>query len=253
MNSYLLPDKPTIYDFLILSLRRKDLIATFNWDPFLVQAYKRVARYTNNLPNLAFLHGNVAVGFCEQDRILGDAGKRCRFGHELKPLHLLYPVANKDYTSDAGIAASWRELNNALERAYMVTIFGYSAPKSDVQAIEMMKKAWGSVEGREYEQIELINIGNEEKVIKSWDDFIHTHHYDYCTSFFESRLAKHPRRTCDTLFDETMMCRWSNNSLGFKEGMSFEEIEGMIMSLVSDEEGKAGRRVVLSNPYLFNE
>lgn len=30
-----LPDKPTIYDYLVLSLRDKDIIATFNWDPFL--------------------------------------------------------------------------------------------------------------------------------------------------------------------------------------------------------------------------
>lgn len=253
MNSYLLPDKPTIYDFLILSLRRKDLIATFNWDPFLVQAYKRVARYTNNLPNLIFLHGNVAVGFCEQDEILGNAGEKCRYGHELKPLQLLYPVANKDYTSDAGIAASWRELNNALERAYMVTIFGYSAPKSDVQAIEMMKKAWGTVERREYEQIEVINIGAEEKVIKSWEDFIHTHHYDYCTNFFASSLAKYPRRTCDTLFDNTMKCRWRIDDLGFKDGMSFENILELIRPLLDDEESKAGRRSVLCNPYVIIE
>lgn len=253
MNSYLLPDKPTIYDFLILGLRKKDLIATFNWDPFLVQAYKRVGRYTNNLPTLAFLHGNVTVGFCEQDRILGNAGYKCRYGHELKPLQLLYPVANKDYTSDAGIAASWRELNNMLGKAYLVTIFGYSAPKSDVQAIEMMKKAWGSVEGREYEQIEVINIGDEEEVIKSWEYFIHNHHYDYCTNFFDSSLAKYPRRTCDMLFDTTMMCRWTNDSLGVKEGMNFEDIEGLIRPLLDDEKSKAGRRSVLCNPFLLDE
>ena len=33
-----LPNEPTIYDYLVLSLRSKDLIATFNWDPFLFQA-----------------------------------------------------------------------------------------------------------------------------------------------------------------------------------------------------------------------
>src|SRR2546426_1663325 len=30
-----LPETPTLYDHLILSLRPKDYIATFNWDPFL--------------------------------------------------------------------------------------------------------------------------------------------------------------------------------------------------------------------------
>jgi hypothetical protein len=32
-----LPDRPTTYDHLVLSLREKDVIATFNWDPLLVQ------------------------------------------------------------------------------------------------------------------------------------------------------------------------------------------------------------------------
>ena len=36
-NLYL-PDKPTIYDYMVMALRPKDLIASFNWDPFLHQA-----------------------------------------------------------------------------------------------------------------------------------------------------------------------------------------------------------------------
>lgn len=36
-----IPDEPTLYDYLILSLTEKDAIISFNWDPFLIQAYKR--------------------------------------------------------------------------------------------------------------------------------------------------------------------------------------------------------------------
>jgi len=36
-----LSDTPTIYDHLVLSLRKHDLIATFNWDPLLIYAYRR--------------------------------------------------------------------------------------------------------------------------------------------------------------------------------------------------------------------
>ena len=36
-----IPDKPTLYDYLILSLRKKDLIATFNWDPLLLKTMRR--------------------------------------------------------------------------------------------------------------------------------------------------------------------------------------------------------------------
>ena len=55
MSNYKLPDNPTIYDFLVMSLTSKDLIATFNWDPLLVQAVGRTMRYTNNVPQVAFL------------------------------------------------------------------------------------------------------------------------------------------------------------------------------------------------------
>lgn len=34
-------EEACIYDYLLLSLRPKDIIATFNWDPFLIQAYIR--------------------------------------------------------------------------------------------------------------------------------------------------------------------------------------------------------------------
>lgn len=50
MSSFVLPDEPTIYDYLVMSLTSKDLIATFNWDPFLVQAIGRAPKYTNNIP-----------------------------------------------------------------------------------------------------------------------------------------------------------------------------------------------------------
>ena len=52
-----IPDEPTIYDHLLLSLRGKDVVATFNWDPLLVQAYRRNCKKAD-LPRLLFLHGN---------------------------------------------------------------------------------------------------------------------------------------------------------------------------------------------------
>jgi hypothetical protein len=39
-----LPETPTIYDSLLLCLRQKDVIATFNWDPFLIQAHSAAVK-----------------------------------------------------------------------------------------------------------------------------------------------------------------------------------------------------------------
>lgn len=240
----------TIYDFLVMSLTSKDLIATFNWDPFLVQAIGRAMKYTSNIPQVAFLHGNVAVGFCVENNIMGNVGMICpKCGIPLAPTKLLFPIKKKDYNSDIAISKAWKTLNNALEKAYMVTVFGYSAPKSDAEAVAMMKKAWGSVNERNLEEIELIDIRDEEAVIESWSEFIHTHHYSYNTSFFDSTLARCPRRTCEATFDRLMNCIWLDGSKGFKDNMSFADISKFISPLVVEEENAKGKGIILSNPY----
>ena len=49
----MIPDDVTLYDYLVLSLTDKDAIISFNWDPFLVQAYRRNID-VGNLPQLIF-------------------------------------------------------------------------------------------------------------------------------------------------------------------------------------------------------
>lgn len=249
MSEYELPLEPTIYDYLILSLTSKDMVATFNWDPLLLQAYSRAMNYTNNLPQMVFLHGNVAVGYCEEDNIAGNAGRLCRCGKPFKPTKLLFPVKNKNYTSNIAISKFWSCLENALEIAYMITIFGYSAPKSDKAAIDMLKKAWGKVEDRNLEEIELIDLRPEDEVVDSWNEFIHTHHYSYHTSFFDTTLGRCPRRSCEATFDRLMMNKWLKGNNGFKEGMSFSDIDRLTCDLIIDEDKKRGTKKLLENPY----
>lgn len=47
-----IPDEPTIYDYLLLSLNHNDFIASFNWDPLLLQAYDRLSKKLGSLKNL---------------------------------------------------------------------------------------------------------------------------------------------------------------------------------------------------------
>ena len=249
MSEYTIPDDPTVYDFLLLSLTSKDLVATFNWDPLLIQSYCRVMKYTNNLPELAFLHGNVAVGFCEEDNIMGNVGRICKCGKSLHPIKLLYPVKKKDYTGEVAIAKSWKTLQNALEKAYIVTVFGYSAPKSDVEAIPMLKKAWGDVEKRNLEEIEIIDIRPEDEVVESWQEFIHTHHYSCHSSLFDASLGKLPRRTCEATFDRLMNCTFLDGNKGFNSEMSFGDIQEKIKDLLEEEIISKHSGEVLQNPY----
>jgi hypothetical protein len=197
-----LPEQPTIYDTLVLSLRPKDLIATFNWDPFLYQACWR-NHAAAPLPRVVYLHGNVAVGYCLAHRKKGMFGDRCSVcGTFYTPSRLLYPIKKKGYNADPFISVEWKGLRSELQRAFMLTIFGYAAPKSDVEAVELMNSAWGNASSREFEQIELIDVKNEEELRDNWAMFIHTHHYDIYCDFYDSWIARHPRRSCEAAWQQ---------------------------------------------------
>lgn len=231
-----IPDEPTIYDYLLLSLRSKDLIATFNWDPLLLQAYQRVAKITKDLPDLSFLHGNVLVGICEKHKMGGYIHNQCIYCRKpLKPIRLLYPIKHKDYNSDLYLRDSWDTLKKYLKYAYVITLFGYGAPPSDVEAISMLKEAWGDTEKRNLEQTEIIDIKSEDELAETWKPFIYSHHYEVHNSFFDSTLASFPRRTCDCLFDNLMNCKFLDGEKGFKEKMTWSEIEQFLEPILNDE------------------
>lgn len=218
-----LPETPTIYDNLLLSLRDKDVVATFNWDPFLVQAFQRNSRRFK-LPRLLFLHGNVKVGGCEKDNVLGAKGNRCSKCKQLfKPSKLLYPISEKHYQRNSFISGQWDELSRHLKEAFMITIFGYGAPKSDVSAIALLKSAWGDVNNREMEQTEIIDIRSEEDLRNTWEPFIHTHHYETHSSFYDSWIANHPRRTGEAYINQYLNAQFIENNSVPKE-LSFSKL-----------------------------
>lgn len=226
---------PTIYDYLVLALRRKDVIATFNWDPLLVQAWERCKAITPNLPHLLFLHGNVRVAVCHEDRKIGRAQSACsRCGKELTPTKLLYPIGEKNYDRDPFIAEQWSILRQAINQAYALTIFGYGAPKTDLSAIELMKSAWGDIENRSMEQVEIIDIKEREELAETWSPFIHTHHYDTHKSFFDSHLAQVPRRSTEAYYDMFFMAKWID-SHPYSKNLSFDELKAFVRNLTQYE------------------
>lgn len=202
-----LPDKPTLYDHLILSLTGRDALATFNWDPFIWQAmcrnYNRVGG-NNNLPRPIYLHGNTAVGICMNHKKIqiSQKGFLCReCGKKLKKSRLLYPIKQKDYNSDPFIKSSWNDVKIFLEDSFMFTVFGYSAPSSDVEAIRLLQEGWGDLEQRVMEEIEIIDILDEDILCERWGIFIHSHHYSTHSDFYSSLIAKRSRRSCDACFN----------------------------------------------------
>ncbi len=192
-----LPDHPTIYDHLVLSLRPRDVIATFNWDPLLVQAAQRNAEHVE-IPRLLFLHGNVAIGYCERDKCKGPYPGVCpKCGDVYQPTRLLYPVRKKDYPNQPFIWDEWQDLRDAMKTACVLTIFGFGSPDTDVEAVELMRTAWPTRQEQKAQWVEIVNIEPRDKLREQWDSFILSHHYDVITDFYASRIARHPRRTCE--------------------------------------------------------
>ena len=203
-SQLVLPKYPTIYDLLLLSLRGKDAIFTFNWDPFLPDAYDRVARKVpaSNLPNIFHLHGNVRVGFCERCRMAMRKTETCpTCGANVAPTRLLYPVEKKDYADSPYLVSQWEDFRKFTARALIITIFGYSAPTTDQEAMAIFNSAWKDGESHKFiHRLEIIDIRDGNELAWQWSPFSIFHHYDVRRSIHESLLARYPRRSCEALF-----------------------------------------------------
>ena len=126
-------------------------------------------------------------------------------------------------------------LRGALKHAYIATFFGYSAPTSDLEAVELMKTAWGDPSSRELEEIEIIDVKTDDELHNTWQSFIHSHHYRVTNEFSQSLLGQHPRRTCEALWMQLMMVQWNISNevphpAGWDEMIRFYEV------LKSDED-----------------
>ena len=229
-----IPTEPNVYDYLVTGLRSKDVIATFNWDPFLIQAMVRNNAFEDG-PKLLFLHGNVSVGHCLNDRTIGYPHQPCsKCGEPFTPSNLLYPVGDKDYASDPFIASQWDQLKKHLKFGYGFSIFGYSGPKTDAVAREMMKEQWCSSPIYRQSEVEIIDILEASKLEKNWNDILFSHHYRITSDWKKALFFQHPRRTTEALFDSLLMCVFlSPNS--FPEQASFSDISRHIEPLQVEE------------------
>lgn len=246
-SSLEIPDTPTVYDYLLLSLRSKDFIFSFNLEDLILQAYQRACDITHDLPQLVFLHGNIGVGKCSKcGSIEALRNKKCRkCGHSLMRPKILFPVRQKDYGSDEYIKNCWDGFLDILGNATVVTIFGYSAPKSDTLAINAMKKAFGS-SFRRLDQIEVVDIKSEDELWDTWSDFIKptNDHFKVCRTIFDSILAEFPRRSIEGYYKRNFSNWWGRSKISLKNSMSFDDLASLLSPLILDE-GKQKFEVVV--------
>jgi len=234
-----LPKVPTLYDYLLVSLRPKDIIATFNWDPFLFDAYKRNQKNIP-LPQIIHLHGNVRVGYCKNHNYFGKYGKDCpECFTPYSQSELLYPISEKKYSNEF-IEGEWKVLGSHLQNAFTLTIFGYSAPETDKKAFDLLRNNWKAKSDRELETVEIIDIKDEDVVINHWKKFIYSQHYLYCSDFKKSRIPAFPRRSCESIYAPTILGKFAEEFTIYSE-KSFSGIYDRLSSMVEAEEVLSAR------------
>lgn len=222
-SSLEIPDTITKYDLLILSLTRKDCIATFNWDGLLVDAYRRMLKITDNLPQMLFLHGNVKVGYCTKCGNYGYHTYCCPRCHTpFAQSKLLFPIRHKNYNNNTFIKTQWDIFEDFLSNAAIVTIYGYSAPKTDVEAIEKLKSAFIRItQDRYFDQIQIIERPgfNHNDISSAWEDlstYVHGH-LEIKESFFDTYLAEFPRRSVEGYTKRTIADWWGSSNKTFEK------------------------------------
>lgn len=237
-GNLILPDTPTIYDYLLLSLRGKDFVFTFNWDPLLIQAHNRVSSYTDDLPTMGFLHGNTALGICSEcHQAQHISNKRCvNCGKQtVMPSKLLYPVKEKTY-DDFYIKTAWGSFLHYLSGCTLLTVFGYGAPASDKKAKDAMESAYAS-NFRRFDKIEIINILPRQQIYDTWEPFFDrtNYKYDVWNSFWESSLAKNPRRSVEEYCNRAIANYFGPPSPKLKPCATLDELGESMLPLFKEE------------------
>jgi hypothetical protein len=205
-----IPDTPTIYDEIILSLREKDLIVSFNWDLLLMQAYIRTPGVR---PQLTFLHGNTSLSICYSHKNVDYKGykrecPKCKLPMETS--RLLYPIEDKNYTDNLFIKSQWEQTLHFLKQAYLVTIFGYSAPSADKGAVKLFRDAWQENPTMELADFEIIEKqGVDKEVVRlKWREFmVSSHHRGVYDDYKNTWLLNYPRRSCEALWEASCQQR----------------------------------------------
>lgn len=221
-----IPDEPTYYDYLILSLTEKDTIISFNWDPFLIQAYRRNL-VVGNLPELIFPHGNAGVGICYNCKAKWYAGCYCtECGHKFEKMPLLFPIGKKNYNKTLVIQNEWNIAKRRLSNAVGITVYGYGAPATDYEAVELMKSAYTESNVQDIAPFTIINLpAAESDQRKKWSEFFTSKMVSYCNSIEDSLLWRNPRVSLETLFDAILQQYPRGVDRSFSKFLSLEELQ----------------------------
>ena len=227
-----IPDEPTMYDYLILSLTDKDAIISFNWDPFLMQAYRRNLN-VGNLPMLIFPHGNVGMGICEKCHTMGYADTLCtECYNEYQDMPLLFPIGKKDYHKHDIIKYQWKLAKEYLSRAAGITVYGYGVPDTDREAYDLIKEAYSESNIKDIAPFTIINLLSEKQTqMDKWKELLDDKMVDFAEKFEDTILWSNPRVSLEHLFDAILQQHPRTQEKSYKMFNTLTELQQFILTI----------------------
>ncbi len=84
------------------------------------------------------------------------------------------------------------------------------------------------------EQFEIIDVRSEDELLKTWDPFIHSHHYEVHTTAYESWLLTHPRRSGEAYINQYLEALFIEEN-PIPKDCSFEELWRWFRPLIDRE------------------
>jgi hypothetical protein len=100
-----------------------------------------------------------------------------------------------------------------LENAFMFTVFGYIALLKTDREAKALCSQLGEDQMREiWSRQHLLHLNLKMKFLSRGGDFIHTHHYEVYSDYFDSWIANHPRRTGESYFNQYYKAKFIDNN-----------------------------------------
>ena len=120
-------------------------------------------------------------------------------------------------------------------RAYFVTIFGYSAPVTDIEAKTLMLEKWRENPTRDLAEIDIVDVRARADLESTWQEFFVRQHFAIWNDVSKTCAFRHVRRSCEAFAMATLQNEpWHENP--FPKEKELESLHKWLDPLLREEE-----------------
>ncbi len=119
-----------------------------------------------------------------------------------------------------------------LSKAAGITVYGYGAPVTDIEAVELMKSANSMSKMKDIAPFTIINLPDKEaEQREKWKEFYDGKMMLYCNSFEECLLWKNPRVSLETVFDAILRQHPRNIEKSYEKFSDLHQLQEFVQTI----------------------